>query len=821
MFLELSFDSTAGDPRVSASKAASSQRYSRELEQDESLDALISDFHSALRSNRSNSVSSSEASPPRLSKAKESTQKSWDFGNRASAGNRRTATAKKRRDDESEAESEAVTPMPRLAPVPKPKSSLLKAPNRQLPTRTLKPAAAPQRRKFEQKSPVLASPSLSPVTSSSAASSPSSISEDIYMSLTPDEDSIDALIGKDIRNLNHLISSGSRGNRLVGGKPSRTSSARSPTTDEIADELRQSTRFRKHEADTSSRGGNRGKNTRSRLSPGPHSSPFRLNMPGKKSKQRMLASPPPPPPPDEDEDEDEQEDSFAEEIRRLRESRRVVLMPSKSDEKQPTKEEIPCESSEICAAAALKIRNASNAIDALLLEAMKPFEDRQRDHEKAEAVQEKNAGGDAAIRNAATAALPSATQTIVSQLELTFAEMTERRQADLKAEADAAAAVKETEKKEKEAAEEKKKADEKEAKEREMEILRLVPMHGKLLTSSADIEKVLGQLEGVEAPVKNQRAVGPSVMETELETLRSQTQRKIQEIEARMATPSATSQPACHEDGVSWRRIDWMRENLTTDGPIAPHQGGSPSQETGSVSDPSSVEDEGPFQEVLQRHVMEKLDLAILKLKHVLAIDSKEATEALEKQKQDEEKKQKELAQKELEDQRKQREQEGAEAARRRVMGWTSVDQVEGWMEEERQLQHEFGHARSLQRLMSSLNTRMDAESRGNRDIAVTSSSTLSGAASHDHSEVLRQFHRLSGAMVSQQRLKGEGPKEGDEGDHEHGITHRRLQKQDAGRLERRHRKHQWLALSSNSSDSEGDDGSDLVDSDGGVSPRR
>ncbi|RLN65317.1 hypothetical protein BBJ28_00018136 [Nothophytophthora sp. Chile5] len=706
MFLELSFDSTAGDPRVSASKAASSQRYSRELEQDESLDALISDFHSTLRSNRSDNVSSSEvsplrlASPPRLSKAKESSQKSWDFGNRASAGNRRTATAKKRRDDESEAESEAVTPMPRLVQIPKPKPSLLKVPNRQLPTRTLKPAAVPQRRKLEQKSPVPASPSLSPVTSSSAASSPSSISEDIYMSLTPDKDSIDALIDKDIRDLNHLISSGSR---LVGGKPSRTSSARSPTTDEIADELRQNTRFRKHEPATSPRDGGRGK-----AMPGPHSSPFRLNIPGKKSKQRMLESPPPPPPPDDD--DDDQEDSFAEEIRKLRESRRLILLPSKSDEKWPTKEEIPCESSEICAAAALKIRNASNAIDALLLEAMKPFEDRQRDHEKVEAVQEENAGGDATIRNAATAALPSATQTIVSQLELTFAEMTERRQADLKAEADATAAVKETEKKEKEAAEEKKKADEKEAKEREMEILRLIPMHGKLLTCSADIEKVLDQLEGAEAPVKSQRSTIPSVLETELETLRSQTQRKIQEIEAQMAAPSATSQPACREDGVSWRRVDWKRENLATDGPNAPHQGGNSSQETGIVSDPSIVEDEGPFQEVLQRHVMEKLDLTIMKLKHVLAIDAKETTEALEKQKQDEEKKQKELAQKELEDQRKQREQEGAEAARRRVMGWTSVDEVEGWVEEERQLQHEFGHARSLQRLMSSLNTRMDAE---------------------------------------------------------------------------------------------------------------
>lgn len=50
-------------------------------------------------------------------------------------------------------------------------------------------------------------------------------------------------------------------------------------------------------------------------------------------------------------------------------------------------------SSEICATAALKVRNASNAINGLLLEALKPFEDRKREEDESQALEEKNAGG--------------------------------------------------------------------------------------------------------------------------------------------------------------------------------------------------------------------------------------------------------------------------------------------------------------------------------------------------------------------------------------------------------------------------------------------
>ncbi|KAG2783359.1 hypothetical protein Pcac1_g6864 [Phytophthora cactorum] len=127
---------------------------------------------------------------------------------------------------------------------------------------------------------------------------------------------------------------------------------------------------------------------------------------------------------------------------------------------------------------------------------LKPFEDREKEEERDKTLEEEKTEGDAAIRIAANAELQSATRTIVSQLDLTLADMTERRKADLKAEEDAAAAMKEAEKKEKEAAEEKKKTEEKETKEREMEILRLIPMQGKLLTCSADIDSVLEQLEG-------------------------------------------------------------------------------------------------------------------------------------------------------------------------------------------------------------------------------------------------------------------------------------------------------------------------------------
>ncbi|KAL4117044.1 hypothetical protein PRIC2_012494 [Phytophthora ramorum] len=744
MFLELSFNSQAGDKEASASKAASSWRYDREDKQEMSLDELISDFQQSATSRRSKpneSVSGSDvsplrmASPPRRAKAKESDKRSFGFVDRARVVKRepsqkkavRGATRNVQHDDSSDDDGGAVMPMPRLEHILKNKPSF--ALKRRTPAvstaSTRSKLAAVQRSKPRARPPVLSPPSLSPqslspLTSSSLASSPLSVSEDMYTPETPDEDSIDALIGKDIRELNKLVSTGSRQTGAIGA-------ARSPTTDEISSVLRQSTRFRQAES------------TKSRL-------PLQLKLSSGKARSAMPESPPPPPPPeDEDEDfEDEEEDSFAQEIRQLRDSRRV---PTKAPEKETPQEETELESSAVCATAALKVRNASNAINELLLAALKPFEDRQREEEKTKALEEEDAPGDAVIRNAATAELQSATQTIVSQLDLTFADMTERRKADLKAEVDAAAATKVAEKTEKEAVEAKKKADEKEAKEREMEILRLIPMQGKLLTCSADIENVLTQLERTDTEVQRQPVDGASAMEAEIAALRRHTQRKIHEIEAQMAAAPSSNGKSDRFDGVSWRAVDWVQGNNNLDVDQSdPHDRGnnqlSATNESGET-DTEATDDEGAYQQILQRQVLEKLDLTMLKLKHVLSIDTKEAAEAQEKQQREIEEQKTKQAQQQLEVERKEREEEDADNARRRVMGVTSVNEVEGWIEEGRQLQDELGHDRSLNRLIASLDDNMNAEN---------ARSPCWRAVPPNQEEALRHFDRLATAMTAQQQ---------------------------------------------------------------------
>ncbi|KAG2870881.1 hypothetical protein PC114_g27180, partial [Phytophthora cactorum] len=398
-------------------------------------------------------------------------------------------------------------------------------------------------------------------------------------------------------------------------------------------------------------------------------------VPKEKSRPSAPESPPPPPPPDS---EDDEEDSFAEEIRKLRESRRV---PTKAPEKDPLKEENKSESSEVCAVAALNVRNASNAINELLLEALKPFEDREKEEERDKTLEEEKTE-----------------------------DMTERRKADLKAEEDAAAAMKEAEKKEKEAAEEKKKTEEKETKEREMEILRLIPMQGKLLTCSADIDSVLEQLEG--AAISTQGG-NESTANAEIRALRSQTQRKIQEIEARMLAAPSKKEEGGPNVGISWRNIDWAQDNIKTDLITSTGQDGDEEPED-AVIDVEPAEREAPFEEVLQRQVLEKLDLTMLKLRHVLSIGTKEAAEEMKTQQREQEEQERKHEQQQVEDERKQRELDDAETARRRVMGLTSIEDVEGWIDEGQSLQDRLWLNQSLNRLMASMEHRMGAEDSGN-----------------------------------------------------------------------------------------------------------
>ncbi|KAL3665241.1 hypothetical protein V7S43_009869 [Phytophthora oleae] len=715
MFLELSFDSRAGDKEVSTSKDASKWRY--EDKQEMSLDELISDFQQTATSRRSKlrqSVSSSGSSPvravspPKLPKGKESNTKSKSFSARARAVQRGTKTkpvkptAKNGRHDDLSDDDVAVSPMPRLEQVLRNKPSLIPKRRAIVAAATQSRRAPIQQRKPKARSPVLSSPSLtpqslSPLTSSSAASTPLSISEDIKTE-TPDKDSIDALIGKDIRDLNRLISTGSR----AGGRT--RSAARSPTTDEMSTVIRQSTRFRRNKSND-------------------HHSSLQLQLRGNSRPE----SPPPPPPPEDS--EEEEEDSFAEEIRKLRTSRRLSsMLPVKSPEKEALKDETSPKTSEICATAALKVRNASNAISELLLEALKPFEDKQREEGEDKALEGEESR---AIRSAATAELQSATRTIVSQLDLAFADMTEQRKADLKAEVDAATAAKDAEKKEREAVDEKKKTEEKEAKEREMEVLRLIPMQGKLLTCSTDIEHVLTQFESADK-------VEQSDLEAEIKALRNVTQLKIQEIESRMSTKASMQSRSDRHDGISWQAVDWVQDNVGMDH-VAPSERSGERLEEAERVETAPEESEGPFERVLQLQVLEKLDLTMLKLKHVLAIDRKEAAEAKEKEQQEQEEEARKLTKQNLEDERKKIELEDAMNARRRVMGLTSVDEVEGWIEEGRQFRDDVGYERSLKRLLTSMESPQDQKNR-----FVNSENFLS-----KQEEALRQFDGLDSAMVT------------------------------------------------------------------------
>ncbi|ETN10697.1 hypothetical protein PPTG_09790 [Phytophthora nicotianae INRA-310] len=328
--------------------------------------------------------------------------------------------------------------------------------------------------------------------------------------------------------------------------------------------------------------------------------------------------------------------------------------------------------------------------------------------------------------------------------------MTERRKADVKAEEDAAAAAKEAEKKEKGAAEEKKKAEEKETKEREMEILRLIPMRGKLLTCSADIENVLQQLERVD--ISTQRE---STVEAEIKTLRSLTERKIQEIEAKLSIASFKEEKDDTNVDISWRNVDWVQNNLNIDLITSERQdsGKPPEEAEDNAIGVAPVENRDSFEEVVQRQVVEKLDLTMLKLRHVLAIDTKETAEVKETQQREQEELERKQLHQQIENERAQREKEDAETARRRVMGLTSIDDVEGWIDEGRSLHDQLWHNQSLNRLVASMEQRMGVENCGNPH--------FSSVAQNQNVD---EFDRLASAPKAQEPHKHlherEGPRE-------------------------------------------------------------
>ncbi|KAK1942326.1 hypothetical protein P3T76_006648 [Phytophthora citrophthora] len=95
-----------------------------------------------------------------------------------------------------------------------------------------------------------------------------------------------------------------------------------------------------------------------------------------------------------------------------------------------------------------------------------------------------------------------------------------------------------------------------------MEILRRIPMQGKLLACSTDIEHVLNQLEGSDT-------VEPSDLEAEIKALRNATELKIQAIESQISTKASKQNHSDRGDGISWQAVDRIQTNVES-GPNNP-----------------------------------------------------------------------------------------------------------------------------------------------------------------------------------------------------------------------------------------------------------
>ncbi|KAF1313642.1 hypothetical protein FI667_g17155, partial [Globisporangium splendens] len=536
------------------------------------------------------------------------------------------------------------------------------------------------------------SKSSSSTPASSSLSSPdSSILEDIESPDTLGDDSIDQLIDQGINELNRLISSGRKSMRDKSS--TRERSNRSPTAEGMAASLTQSTRFCKGIFDEASP-------ISPYLSPAldKHSS-FELQLP--KRHQRARDNDPPPPAPPADDDTDDAENSFELELLKLRESVRSQTNAKKT-ENDKTKDQAaaPELGTKINEKTTANIRDVSNAIDDALLLVLQPFEKRRKEYIKQDEEEAKAEAKDASPE--LSAELPLATQAIVEQLNLTFGTMTAQRNAELKAGKDAAAEAKAVEEAKTKDAEARKASEERAAKEKEMDILSLIPMRGKLLASSLDIENALLRLEIAETRVNQtvQTITGSNFaaavtskaeaslglqLENELATLRQQTIRRIRNIEQRLQTP----QEAQAKIALKYRRINWDPADFVAD----PNE---PSEEKSVVPEDDDVESSETFHEVLQRNIVQNLDLTILKLKHVLHIDAKEAAEAKEvKARGDEENAKKQLEQNQ-ESKRRKKELEDAEAARKQVMGVTSLNQISSWVDEETQLHDNLSQLRPV-----------------------------------------------------------------------------------------------------------------------------
>lgn len=785
MALDLSFDSDIGDEL----RPGSPKDDVSEVESSSSLDALIHDFRS--KSHKS-SVASDSAddqprvpppqplrylSPPRSSKLKATNGGRSFLGSRsilkpvAKPNNRTIALVHAASDESDYDEEEAVRPMPKLTQIPKPKPtliqiprsrlleiprprpSLLIAPKRDLAPRTSKPIVprSPSPEKKSRRPQAVAikeKPKLSSPSPASSVASSSVVLEDIEPPDTLGDESIDNLIGHDLEELNRLISSGREPKQDVTAR--KDQQKRSPTSEEMTAALRQSTRFRTDNVDR--KPNEPSKPPTSRLA----FPAFKLQMPSRRKRiQYDDEDPPLPPPPPEDNDD---EDSFAKEILKLRVSAREQ---KKSENKKNAKEQNSPQAKEISAETTENIREVSNTIDQVLLLALQPFEKRRKEMDTgdAAAAQENPPGLVTMMQNAA---LPLATQAIVENLDLAFGSMTQQRNAELKADKDAEIAAKAADKAAKKEADTKKLEAESAEKQRQKEILSLLPMRGKLLTSSADVDDALYRLELAETQASHTihmlagRAtpkddgcsplLETAGLEGELAKLRQSTMHRIQEIEHQLQKPAQV---------VS--RVNWELAAFESEEQARKDDEEQLSSSSELIHGSTDLES---FHGILQRQVVENLDLTMLKLRHVLGIDEKEAAAAKEASEREAAAKHKKQLEEEREKARKQQEAEDAENARKRVMGLTSLDQLSSWVDEAAQLQVELSDRRAVDRLISSLGIRTDTLHH-----LANSSATSSGFNTR---QALERFDAITEIMVSDKSERQHLPDAHDDEDDRH-----------------------------------------------------
>ncbi|TMW61924.1 hypothetical protein Poli38472_010987 [Pythium oligandrum] len=552
-----------------------------------------------------------------------------------------------------------VSPMPKLTNAPKPKPSLL-----------LTPSAAKERstRSFQPRKTARSSSSLEdyPSSSLSSESTASSILEEIEApDATMDEESIDNLIGHDLLKLNTLVSASQSG-------PIRGGSAPSHTKEMITDSYRQATRFKTQDSQRSD----------------PRASSFRLFLPSQGPTSPVVND-------SLDLSARDEDNSLVIELKtmkeRLQEEDRVQKQKEAATAAEAKKKEAEKEDKPTIGATIATMSEAVDTIDKALLLALRPFEIRREEMDKADA---KVAAEEEKILPPTE--LPMATQSIVDQLEQAFGNLTREREAELKAIADAEAATKVAEEDKKKAEDAQKAADDLAAKQKEREILSLLPLDGRLMTSSLDVEDALWRLEYAEASTQHlatereQRNALLSGLGIEMESLRLAALRQAEQIQLNAGLDQCL---ITNQRGINWDRTTFHLDSIDSEPQMDDEANNEVELEVTELS----------YGDVLQTHVVQQLDLTMLRLKHVLAIDKKEAAEAEVTRQQAEELRKKKLEQEMLEAEEKKKREADAAAARQRVMGMASLEELTWVLEEDSRLRQRLGSERAIDRLHDTL----------------------------------------------------------------------------------------------------------------------